>query len=123
MAYVAEIGFGRLHAFTYSARPGTAAARMPGQLPKAVKKERVAHLLALGGEMGLAYHNQFVGQRVNVLWEQAVGADNGGLRWSGYSDNYIRVTASGPVDLFNRVTRVRVTAVTADGASGEIEEE
>jgi threonylcarbamoyladenosine tRNA methylthiotransferase MtaB len=120
MAYVAEIGFGRLHAFTYSARPGTAAARMPGQLPKALKKERISQLLALGAEMGLAYHSQFVGQTVNVLWEQAVGADNGGLRWSGYSDNYIRVTASGPVDLFNRVTSVRVTAVTADSATGEI---
>ena len=120
MAYVAEIGFGRLHAFTYSARPGTAAARMPGQLPKALKKERISQLLALGAGMGLAYHRQFVGQTVNVLWEQAVGADNGGLRWSGYSDNYIRVTASGPVDLFNRVTSVRVTAVTADSATGEM---
>jgi len=123
LAYTAEIGFGRLHAFTYSARPGTAAARMPGQLPKAVKKVRMSQLLALGAEMSLAYHRQFVGQTVNVLWEQAVGADNGGLRWSGYSDNYIRVTATGPADLFNRVTAAVVTAVTADGATGEVEQE
>jgi threonylcarbamoyladenosine tRNA methylthiotransferase MtaB len=123
LAYAAEIGFGRLHAFTYSARPGTAAARMPGQLPKAVKKARMRQLLTLGGEMSLAYHRQFVGQAVNVLWEQAVGADNGGLRWSGYSGNYIRVTATGPADLFNRVTATMVTAVMADGATGEIAEE
>ena len=123
LAYTAEIGFGRLHAFTYSARPGTAAARMAGQLPKAVKKARVSQLLALGQEMSLTFYQRLLGQRVKVLWEQVVGAENGGLRWSGYSDNYVRVTAVGPADLFNRVTVTMVTAVTADGATGEVEQE
>lgn len=35
------------HVFPYSRRPGTAAARLPGQLPPEVKKERAARLRAL----------------------------------------------------------------------------
>ena len=45
---------------------------------------------------------------MNVLWESSVGANSHGLRWVGYTDNYIRVNGHGPVDLFNKVTRVRL---------------
>ena len=37
-----------------------------------------------------------------MLWETATGAEAHGLRWSGYTDNYIRVTATGPADLMRR---------------------
>ena len=105
--YVREIGFGRLHTFTYSPRPGTAAATLPDQLPKAVRKERTRRMIALGKEMSLAFHQQYAGKTLNVLWEMMAGADEHGLRWSGYSDNYIRVTGYGE-DLVNRVTEVVV---------------
>ena len=59
-----------------------------------------------------------MGQSLNVLWETAVGADNGGLRWVGYTDNYIRVTARGPADLFNTVTRVEIEGAEEDGVYG-----
>lgn len=118
--YVREIGFSRLHVFTYSQRPGTAAAKMPGQIPGPVKKERVGRMIALGNEMSLAFHQQYEGQTMNVLWESSVGADNQGLRWVGYTDNYIRVHGHGPADLFNRVTRVRLENGRFDGIDGVI---
>jgi len=37
------------------------------------------------------------------------------MRWQGYTDNYIRVTAYGPTDLFNRVTAVRLHTARPDG--------
>ena len=119
--YVREMGFSRLHVFTYSQRPGTTAATMPDQIPGPVKKERVQRMIALGNEMSLAFHQQYEGKTMNVLWESSVGADNLGLRWVGYTDNYIRVNGHGPADLFNRVTKVRLENARVDGMDGEIQ--
>ena len=120
VAFVREIGFSRLHAFPYSARPGTAASKMPGHLPKKIKKARIHEMLAVGEELGLIYHQQFVGQSLNVLWESVTGADAQGLRWSGYTDNYMRVTAHGPQDLMNRITAVAINEALPDGVVGEL---
>ena len=116
--FVKEIGFSRLHVFTYSRRPGTVAAEMDGQVIKAVKKERVRRMIDLGRELSLAYHRGYENQTVNVLWETAVGADNNGLRWIGYTDNYIRVTATGSNGLFNQVTPTQLSSAKPDGMSG-----
>ena len=118
--FVREIGFTRLHAFSYSSRPGTAAAKMADHLPKAIKKERVHRMIALGQKLSLAFHRRYETQTRPVLWENAIGADNGGLRWAGYTDNYIRVLAHGPADLFNRVTPTQLIDARSDGLSGEI---
>jgi threonylcarbamoyladenosine tRNA methylthiotransferase MtaB len=120
MGYVAEIGFSRLHVFSYSQRPGTAAATMPHQVPGPVKKERTRRLIALGQEMSLAFHEQFLGDTRAVLWETAVGADNAGLRWVGYTDNYLRVQASGPATLFNQITPTRLEQANPDGLLGAL---
>jgi threonylcarbamoyladenosine tRNA methylthiotransferase MtaB len=113
--FVQEIAFARLHVFTYSARPGTAAARMGDQVPKAVRKERTRALIALGERLSLAFHGEHEGKRARALWEMPVGANGQGMRWQGYTDNYIRVTAYGPTDLFNRVTAVRLHTARPDG--------
>ena len=115
VALVEEIAFSRLHAFTYSARPGTAAAQMSGQLPKAVRKARTQQLIALGERLSLAFHHSYEGRATNVLWEMATGANGHGLRWQGYTDNYIRVTAFGPADLFNRVAPAHLHGARPDG--------
>jgi threonylcarbamoyladenosine tRNA methylthiotransferase MtaB len=118
--YVQEIGFSRLHAFTYSPRPGTVAARMPGQIQNAVKKERTRRMIELGKKLSLAYHQRYNGQTRPVLWESNIEANNNSLLWSGYTDNYIRVTAAGPVNMFNSVTPTRLHKAQADGVAGTI---
>ena len=120
LAYVRQIGFTRLHVFSYSQRPGTAAATFADQIPNKVKKARARQMIDVGHELSLAFHQQYVGQRLNVLWETAVGADNGGLRWVGYTDNYIRVSANGPADLFNRVTPTKIEMARADSVIGSL---
>ncbi|MBL1129872.1 MAG: hypothetical protein HND44_15525, partial [Chloroflexi bacterium] len=119
LEFVRAIGFTRLHVFSYSPRPGTAAARFSDQIPGPVKKERTRRMIALGQELSLAFHQGMVGQTVDVLWETAVGADNGGLRWAGYTNNYVRVIANGSADLFNRVTPVFITTARPDGLTGQ----
>lgn len=118
--YVQQIGFTRLHVFSYSPRPGTAAAKFPNQVPGPLKKERTRRMIDLGHKLSLAFHQQYIGQTVNVLWETAVGADSAGLRWAGYTDNYIRVTANGPADLGNTITPTQITAARPDGVCGVI---
>jgi threonylcarbamoyladenosine tRNA methylthiotransferase MtaB len=118
--YVAELSFSRLHVFSYSPRPGTAAAQFSGQVQGHVKKERAGRLIALGEQLSLAFHERYVGQSLNVLWEMNTGADPEGLRWVGYTDNYIRIQAHGPADLFNRITPTRLLSAQPDGATGKI---
>ena len=115
---VAEIGFSRLHAFTYSQRPGTAAATMPNQIDGTIKKERIHRILAQAKSQGEAFHRQYQDKTVNVLWESAIGADQHGLRWAGYTDNYIRVQGSGPEELMNRITPTFITGTSSDGLAG-----
>ncbi|MFZ0546231.1 MAG: tRNA (N(6)-L-threonylcarbamoyladenosine(37)-C(2))-methylthiotransferase MtaB [Candidatus Promineifilaceae bacterium] len=118
--FIGEIGFSRLHVFPYSKRPGTAAAKMDGHLPKAVKKERVSRMIELGHSLSLDFHRRYEGQEMDVLWESAVGADEDGLRWVGYTDNYIRVQGSGSAELFNRVTRTCLSDARPEGMRGVV---
>ncbi len=120
MAFVREIDFARLHAFTYSARPGTAAARMNDQISKDQKKERTRRMIELGKALSLEFHQRFEGQIRPVLWESSIGADQDGLRWAGYTDNYIRVMANGPVDLFNQITPVELHTAREENIAGRL---
>jgi len=122
LAYVEELAFARLHVFSYSARPGTAAARMPGQLPRDVRRERTARLIALGERLSVAFHRRYEGMVRPVLWETATGAERDGLRWAGYTDNYIRVSAVGPADLMQRETLTRLGEAGVEGMNGVIVE-
>lgn len=120
LEFVETINFARLHVFSYSPRPGTAASQFPHQLSRKIKKERTQRLITLGKRLSHDFHQKFVGQTLNVLWENSVGADNHGLRWLGYTDNYIRVQAHGPVDLANRITPTELVSATEDGGLGVV---
>lgn len=122
LEYVQEIGFSRLHVFSYSPRPGTTAAAMPQQVAGPTKKERTRRFIEVGQALGQAFHQKYVGQTMPVLWESVVGADAAGLRWHGYTNNYIRVAAYGPADLRNRITPVEMEQAQVEGLVGEIVE-
>lgn len=111
-----EVGFARLHCFPYSQRARTAAAKMPGQLPVAVRQERMRRLLALGAELSLAFRRAAAGQVRPVLWEEERQIE-GRQCWHGLSDNYISVYRTGN-DLRNRVTPVTLGDVYHDGVLG-----
>ncbi|WP_420640935.1 tRNA (N(6)-L-threonylcarbamoyladenosine(37)-C(2))-methylthiotransferase MtaB [Candidatus Leptofilum sp.] len=118
LEFVEGIDFARLHVFSYSPRPGTAASQFPDQINGKIKKERTRRMIDLGKELSHKFHQRFLGQKLNVLWETNVGADPGGLRWVGYTDNYIRVQANGPADLFNRITLTEIVDANADNVTG-----
>lgn len=66
---VEECGIAFLHAFPYSPRPGTPAARMP-QLDRAIVKTRGARLRAAGQAALTRHLDQIVGSETDVLIER-----------------------------------------------------
>ena len=108
LALCTEVGFARIHAFPYSVRSRTAAARLPGQVSPAVKRERMDRILALGEVLADGFGSMFLGTVRPVLWEETA-AGPGGAEWAGYTDNYLRVRAPG-ADLLNRITPARLVA-------------
>jgi len=114
--FVESIGFGHMHIFPFSPRSGTKAARLSGQLRGDVKRARSRELHALAAEMKAAHLARFAGSERPVLWEGAGDVADGGVTWSGYTDNYLRAVATAPagVDLENRVTAALLGSVDGE---------
>jgi threonylcarbamoyladenosine tRNA methylthiotransferase MtaB len=121
LAFVRRLHFAGGHVFTYSARPGTAAARQPDQVPHILRKERNARMRAVFAEDSQRYQSAFIGQVLPVLWESASGPGAQGWEMSGLTGNYLRVHAQAPRSLWNEITPVRLSSATADGLSGQIQ--
>ena len=68
---VRAVGYAQAFSFTYSPRPGTPAATMGAQVPKAVRDERLQRLQAALNEQQHAFNEASVGQRTTVLIERA----------------------------------------------------
>ncbi len=111
------VGFSRMHVFAFSARPGTAAAALPGRLAAPEIRRRAAELRTLGRELALAWHRRWVGREVELLverWSPATG------RAAGHCARYCAVETILPARPDEAgVVRVRVTAADADGLRGE----
>jgi len=120
LAFVREMEFAGGHAFTYSARPGTPAARMKGSVPHQVRKQRNALLRQAFAEMGAAYRRKFVGQTLPVLWETCSQVGETGWQMEGLTGNYIRVTARASQPRWNRVDPVELVGLNADGMDGKL---
>lgn len=69
LAVCREVGFSKIHIFPFSARRGTPAADMPGQLTRQVKQERTRELAALESELRQAYFESLSGMQLRVLIE------------------------------------------------------
>lgn len=119
--FVQAMSFAGGHVFTYSAREGTAAARMPGQVPLAVRKQRNALMRAVLAESAAAYRSAFSGRVLEVLWESATALHADGWQLSGLTGNYLRVSALAPQRLWNQITPVRLTEQREDGFWGRLQ--
>jgi threonylcarbamoyladenosine tRNA methylthiotransferase MtaB len=118
--FVGAMNFAGGHVFSYSARPGTAAARMPEQIPHPVRKERNAQMRSAIAQSASAYRSRYLGQTLPVLWESVVNMTPQGWQLSGLTDNYLRVKAHAERPLWNEITAVHLAAITDDGFDGTI---
>jgi threonylcarbamoyladenosine tRNA methylthiotransferase MtaB len=118
--FVREMGFSGGHVFTYSARPGTAAARMKGQVQPELRKRRNRILQEALADSAKAYREQFVGRRMSVLWESASEMGEWGWKMEGLTGNYLRVNATAPSPRWNAVDVVTMEAAEDDRLKGVI---
>lgn len=118
--FVREMDFAGGHAFTYSPRPGTGAARMGAQVRPEVRKERNAAYRALFEESAREYRRKFIGQMTSVLWESATLLDSLGWQMQGLTGNYLRVATVAPRPLWNEISQVRLEAELQTGLTGSI---
>ncbi|MGB8215288.1 MAG: tRNA (N(6)-L-threonylcarbamoyladenosine(37)-C(2))-methylthiotransferase MtaB [Anaerolineales bacterium] len=120
LEFVKSMNFAGGHVFTYSARPGTPAARMNWQVRHELRKERNAALRAVLEASAYAYQARFIGHRVSVLWEAASTLSDAGWTMEGLTDNYIRVTAVVPERRWNQMDEVELVSIDKDGIRGKV---
>ncbi len=111
---VARARFAQAFTFQYSPRPGTPAATLPDQVPKAVVQERYERLIALQEEISWQENQTLEGRVVEVLVTEAEGRKDGAThRLSGRApDNrlvHFAVPAGGPTPRPGDFATVRVT--------------
>jgi threonylcarbamoyladenosine tRNA methylthiotransferase MtaB len=84
-----QVGFSKIHIFPFSARRGTPAADLPGQLDGRTKQERVRELACVETELRGRYFASLAGRRLRVLVESPL---EGQLGWAvGTSCRYAPV--------------------------------
>jgi threonylcarbamoyladenosine tRNA methylthiotransferase MtaB len=116
MDVVRRVRFSKLHVFRYSARPGTAAAEMAGDVPPEVKKERSKRLIDLGNEIRRRFLGEHLNRPLDVLVEDERVVEGAGV-CSGQTDDYVRVWFEGS-DLLGSLVRVEGNEIRADGVRG-----
>ncbi len=117
MDLVREVGFVQAYSFKYSARPGTPASSMPGQVAERIKEERLARLQALLSEQTRAFNASCVGTTMAVLFDRP-GRHPGQV--VGRSPFMQPVHVENGAEFLGRVMPVRITAVHPNSLAGEM---
>jgi threonylcarbamoyladenosine tRNA methylthiotransferase MtaB len=118
LEFIKRMSFAGGHVFTYSARPGTPAARMEPQVRHAVRKERNAAIRVVLEESAHAYRARFIGRTLPVLWEASRELSDAGWLMEGLTDNYIRVTARTPEARWNQIEAVKMLSLDGEAIKG-----
>lgn len=117
LSLMREVRFDSAFMFMYSPRRGTAAAReMADDVPLAVKKERLARLIALQESIAAEKNRALVGQTCEVLAERPARKTPGAM--SGRTREDKTVVFAADETLAGRLVRVRITGSNAHTLMG-----
>jgi tRNA-2-methylthio-N6-dimethylallyladenosine synthase len=117
LALVSEVGFAQAYSFKFSARPGTPAANLPGQISEAVKSARLLRLQEVLESHQARFNTACIGKILPVLFEK-LGRRAGQL--VGRSPYLQAVHAEAREALLGRVVPVEISAAGANSLSGVI---
>lgn len=109
--FLNELDISYLHVFTYSERPNTYALKLEGKVPGAIRQDRNKMLTILSEKKKRAFYESHLGKSFKVLFE----AETDGLTMSGFTENYIRVTADYDPLLVNEIVDVTLCSFDEDG--------
>ncbi len=121
--FVRKIRFSRIHAFPFSVRPGTRAARMADQVPPEVIRRRRDEVLRLARDSAATFHQEQVDQPAEVLLEDHRdehpfdAGPQGCTSYYGYTGNYVPTWVLAPDGEFRvgQILRVQVLDAIQEG--------
>ena len=87
------VGFADLHVFRFSSRPGTIAFHMDDDVRDPTKAYRSNELIDIGHQSFSKFRRSLDGNVANVLWEAEAKDRSNSDRFSGLTENYIRVSS------------------------------
>ena len=92
------------HVFKYSDRPGTTSMYLKYKIPSKIINSRAYELREISRFNKINHLNSMIGQIREVLWEDSI-------RYSGLTDNYIRVKLSGKVTSKRKIIENTINSV------------
>ncbi|MBQ7349003.1 MAG: tRNA (N6-isopentenyl adenosine(37)-C2)-methylthiotransferase MiaB, partial [Clostridia bacterium] len=114
---VKEVGFAGAFTFIYSKREGTPAAKMDGQIPENISKERIMKLIELQNNINRTQSESYLNKTVRILCE---GYDTKKQMYLG-RDTYGRMAYfSSDKDLVGEFVDVKITKTGGISVLGEI---
>jgi threonylcarbamoyladenosine tRNA methylthiotransferase MtaB len=93
--FIEDLPFTYLHVFTYSARPGTPAAVLPGQVPVSVARERNKILRDLAAAKQQTFMRSFTGKKLPAITLSASREHANGEFTESLTDNYQQLYLKG----------------------------
>lgn len=111
-----RLPFSYCHVFSYSSRPGTAAARLEDQIPVAAIRQRSKTLAELSRRKALAFYQRHIGCTESVLFEQG---ERDGCR-TGTTGNFTRVAVPAGSAAAGEIHSVTITGVMDGLAYGHL---
>src|SRR5262249_15560041 len=102
--------------FTYSKRPGTAAAKMLNDVPPEVARRRAQTFAELSRQKRLAFAERWIGSSVSVLFEEG---ETEGLRL-GTTPHFLKVGVACESALTRQIREVQITGASDRWAVGRL---
>ena len=123
LAFIDEMEFDRLGAFTYSAEEGTKAAEYPNQVDEAVKEEWKDDIMSLQQEVSYDNNQEMIGKELRVLIEGYLYEEDvyigRSYREAPAVDGYIFVSAEEEI-VSGEMVKVRITDANEYDLIGEV---
>jgi threonylcarbamoyladenosine tRNA methylthiotransferase MtaB len=111
LSFIERLPLTYLHVFSFSSRPGTAAADLHNPVPEQVIARRARELRSLGEKKKAAFQMGQIGHPMRVLTLNRSGIDSSGQWTRSLSSNYLDVRVPGAWTA-NRFLHVRIEDVT-----------
>ncbi len=112
MEFVKKMNFSNIHIFTYSAREGTPAAAMGGQVPGNIANKRRLRLVRTADKMKTDFLRSQLGKTLPVIFERK----NKAAYFQGWSDNYINFICADTRIKKHVITRMKAIEIVNDNS-------
>lgn len=118
LSILAQVRFDSAYTFLYSKRTGTPAAKMAGQIPEEVKKDRFQRLLKLQNDISKEINETYMNKEVEVLVE-GVSKTNDRIYTGRTQENKI-VNFEGNAGMIGEIKNIKIECIKTWSLEGRI---